>query len=147
MCLINCYWGDMRRLTNILLLGGLLLGVTGCGSTKMVICEDGREPIWLSSPSKQLLEKGTVSYEQGNYGLALVRLQGVIDLSTATTDEKIQAYKLTAFIHCISGREKMCGDSFKKAIQLDSRFDLKPAEAGHPVWGPVFRAAKKVFAN
>ena len=137
----------MRRLKNILLISGLVIGLQGCSTSKMVTCEDGRDPIWFSSPSKQLLEKGTISYEQGNYAVALTRLQGVIDLPAATTDEKIQAYKLTAFIHCISGREKMCSDSFKKAIQLDARFNLTPAEVGHPVWGPVFRAVKKVSTN
>jgi len=25
---------------------------------------------------------------------------------------------------------------------LNPSFDLTPAEAGHPVWGPVFRSAK-----
>jgi hypothetical protein len=136
-----------ERLMKFLLVSLLMLGLVGCSSTNLVLCEDGREPLWFSTPSKSLLKKGSISYEQGNYAVAMTRLQGVLDLPEATSAEKIEAYKLMAFIHCISGREKMGGDSFKKALQLDPKFDLTPAEVGHPVWGPVFRAAKKVSAN
>jgi hypothetical protein len=36
----------------------------------------------------------------------------------------------------------MCYESFRKALALKPDFELTPAEAGHPVWGPVFRSAK-----
>jgi Tfp pilus assembly protein PilF len=133
----------MRSLLNVLAMCFVLFGLTACGSTKLVSCSDGRDPIWFGSASQRMLENGTYSYGQGNYSVAMMRLQGVIDFPTAAIDEKVEAYKLMAFIHCISGREKMCSDSFKKAIQLDPKFELTPAEVGHPVWGPVFRSLKK----
>ena len=33
-------------------------------------------------------------------------------------------------------------DAFGRALQLDPAFTLTPAEAGHPLWGPVFRSLK-----
>lgn len=137
----------IERWIKFLLAGVLALSLAGCGSTKLLSCEDGRDPIWLSNPGKEQLEKGTVNYVQGNYPVAMIRLQRVVDLPSATKAEKIESHKLMAFIHCISGREKMCADSFKKAIQLDPQFDLTPAEIGHPIWGPVFRSVKKMPVN
>ena len=125
----------------------MLLGLVGCGSTKLVTCEDGRDPLWFSSVSQRMLERGTMSYERGNYAGAMTQLQSVLDYPAATDAEKIESYKLLAFMHCVSGREKMCSDSFKKAIQLNANFELTPAEVGHPVWGPVFRATKKSSAK
>jgi hypothetical protein len=29
---------------------------------------------------------------------------------------------------------------FQRALRVDPRTDLDPAEAGHPAWGPVFRS-------
>jgi len=130
-----------------MLISLLAINLVGCASSKLVFCEDGRDPIWFSSPSKAMLDRGVTSYEQGNYSVAMTRLQGVIDYPAATAPQKVEAYKLSAFIHCISGREKMCSESFKKALQLDPKFDLTPAEVGHPVWGPVFLTAKKSSAN
>jgi hypothetical protein len=43
---------------------------------------------------------------------------------------------------CVSGREKVCRDEFRKAIEADPAFALAPAEAGHPVWSQVVRSVK-----
>ena len=32
---------------------------------------------------------------------------------------------------------------YEKALEVDPKFDLGPAEAGHPIWGPVFRNVKE----
>lgn len=133
----------MRTLRNALVAGLIVLGLSGCGSTRVASCEDGRDVLWFDSASNRMLEKATASYEAGNYGIAMTQLQAVIDFPSASTEEKIESYKLSAFIHCVSSREAMCRDAFKKAIALDPAFDLTPAEIGHPVWGPVFGALKK----
>jgi len=82
------------------------------------------------------------SYEDGDYKISMEELQGALDMGLNSKDDQVAAYKYLAFIHCISGHEKQCRDNFKKAFEIDPRFDLKPAEAGHPVWGPVFRSVK-----
>ena len=95
-----------------------------------------------SSPAEQEFSSGVKSYEEGDYRTSMVALQGALDMGLNSKGDQVTAYKYLAFIHCISGREKQCRDNFKKAFEIDPHFDLKPAEAGHPVWGPVFRGVK-----
>jgi hypothetical protein len=47
-----------------------------------------------------------------------------------------------AFIHCASNRERECREEFRKALAIDPGMDLAPEEAGHPMWGRVFRSVK-----
>src|SRR5204862_280639 len=68
-------------------------------------------------------------------------LQSALDKGLGDRD-KVAAYKHLAFIHCVSGRERQCRDEFRKALAVDPTMDLAPAEAGHPIWGPIFRAVK-----
>lgn len=109
----------------------------------MLSCDDGRDVRWFSSPTEHILNNGIKSYEDGNYSVSMATLQGLVDNKEAASSERVDAYKYMAFIHCLSAREKMCRDSFKKALEIDSGFNLSPAEAGHPVWGPVFSSVKK----
>ena len=94
-----------------------------------------------TAPSEKL-DKGVESYAEGNYIASMAALKDVLLTKLADKDDKVSAYKYLAFIHCVSGREKLCFDAFRKALALKPDFELTPAEAGHPVWGPVFRNAK-----
>jgi hypothetical protein len=96
------------------------------------------------TPSKgeQELEKGVKSYEEGEYKAARKELQAALDLGLEAKRDQAKAHKYLAFITCVSGREKPCRDEFHKALDADPRFELEPAEAGHPVWGPVLRSVK-----
>lgn len=102
---------------------------------------------WYNRTSNQQLEKAVTAYEVGNYVTASSLLNEVMQDRAAGTKEKVTALKYLAFIHCISGKEKMCHESFKKALALDADFELTPAEVGHPIWGPVFRSAKGRLAR
>jgi len=62
-----------------------------------------------------------------------------LDHGVLTRPEQGNARKHLAFIHCASGREAQCRDEFRKALEIDPDFDLTTAEAGHPIWGPVYR--------
>ncbi|HQT25415.1 MAG TPA: TssQ family T6SS-associated lipoprotein [Burkholderiales bacterium] len=96
----------------------------------------------LGSKGTKMLNEGIKSYDDGNYSDTVVKLQGA--LGTDLTDpEKVKAHKFLAFTYCISDREKLCREEFKKALAIDPRFELAPAEAGHPIWGPVFRSIKR----
>ena len=81
-------------------------------------------------------------YEDGDYATAAVIFQHALQNGLSSKHDQAQVYKYLAFIHCISDREKQCHDEFKKAFEIDPAFSLLPAEAGHPVWGPVFRAVQ-----
>jgi Tfp pilus assembly protein PilF len=96
----------------------------------------------LMSKAKQELSTGIQNYEDGNYKTAAKNLQNALDLGLTFDSDTVQAHKYLAFIHCLSNREKQCHDEFRKALDKDSNFDLEPAEAGHPIWGPAFRTVK-----
>lgn len=114
-----------------------MLALSACGSMK-----SGGSLFQKSGPAEEKLASGVKSYEEGNYKTSMVTLQSALDLGLKTKDDQVQAHKYLAFIQCISGREKLCRDEFKAALVIDPNFNLKPAEAGHPVWGPVFRSVK-----
>lgn len=103
-------------------------------------------PVWgpifaqlkgASSPFKLALQQ----YEAGNYDESAKNFQGALreGLSDA---ERVSAHKHLAFIHCASSRERQCRDEFRRALAVDPMLELDAAEAGHPVWGPVFRSVK-----
>ena len=88
------------------------------------------------------MQKGIKSYEDGAYRTAALQLRAALDAGLAAPEDRANAHKTLAFIHCVSGRAKACRDEFRNALAADPSFDLKPAEAGHPTWGPVFRSVK-----
>lgn len=93
-------------------------------------------------PSEQKLVSGIKSYEDGDYKSSQAALQGALGMGLSSKGDQVVAHKYLAFIDCVSGREKQCREEFRKALEIDPSFDLKPAESGHPVWGPVFRSVK-----
>lgn len=95
-----------------------------------------------SGHAEQDLEQAVKIYEDGDYATAIVILQHAQQNGLRSKYDQARAYKYLAFIHCTSAREKQCRDAFKKAIEIDPTFNLQPAEAGHPVWGPVFRSVQ-----
>jgi Tfp pilus assembly protein PilF len=91
--------------------------------------------------AEPVLQAALRLYEDGAYAESAKTLQAAIDQGLATKD-RAQAHKYLAFIHCASSREQLCRDEFRKALTDDPSLDLAPAEAGHPIWGPIFRAVK-----
>ena len=125
--------------------GGLvMLLMSGCQSSGMLgTCAcDSMKTRNTGSVAEKKLSYGVLSFEEGNYQAAIIALQGVLEAGISTKPEQLKAYKYLAFIQCVSGRETMCRDYFKKALEIDANFNLDTAEAGHPIWGPVFRSVK-----
>lgn len=100
----------------------------------------------FQAANKQLAD-GIKSYEDGDYQTALIMLRKAQEMGLEDKRDQVTAHKYLAFIHCVSGREKQCREEFRKTLQIDPGFELKPAEAGHPVWGPVFRGEKAKYAK
>lgn len=92
--------------------------------------------------AQQELSGGIASYENGTYKTAARQLQSALALGLEGSANQAKAHKYLAFIHCVGQRERQCRDEFRKALDADPAFDLSPAEAGHPTWGPVFRKLK-----
>jgi Tfp pilus assembly protein PilF len=129
----------MRSRLLILISALLLLLNAGCSSAP--VRDVGLDKL---SPRKaeQELSTGIMNYEDGNYKAAAKNLQSALDSGLTFDSDAARAHKYLAFIYCLSNREKQCRDEFRKALEKDNKFDLEPAEAGHPIWGPAFRAIK-----
>jgi tetratricopeptide (TPR) repeat protein len=88
------------------------------------------------------LADATKQYDSGSYDEAMKNFLLALDSGALTAPQQLTARKQMAFIHCVSNREINCKEEFEKSFALDPKFDLSPAEAGHPIWGPVFRNVK-----
>lgn len=96
----------------------------------------------FSSAGQRELDFGLKAYEDGEYAYSARLLQGSLDAGLRGTANRVRAHKYLAFLHCASNRIPQCRDEFRKVLEIDPSFDLREDEAGHPVWGPVFRSVK-----
>jgi Tfp pilus assembly protein PilF len=87
------------------------------------------------------LTAGIRKYDNGEYAAADKDLQTALKLGLGNSD-RVRAHKYLAFIHCASNRLKSCRHEFRLALDIDPQMRLTPAEAGHPIWGPIFRSVK-----
>jgi Tfp pilus assembly protein PilF len=87
------------------------------------------------------LAAGIKHYEDGRYPQATTDFQNALDTGLSDEDQVI-ANKYLAFISCVSARERQCRAYFTRALELNPAFELEASEAGHPIWGPVFRSVK-----
>lgn len=92
------------------------------------------------------LDRGIREYDEGDYRLAARTIQGALD-SGLTTRSRARAHKYLAFINCISTQPAGCRSEFQLALAADPGMQLKPEEAGHPIWGPVFQRVKAESAR
>lgn len=125
----------MRRIVMVLAAAALL---AGCETAPM---KEVRQ-MFQGQKGEANFNAGVKSYENGSYAESAKQLQSAIDQGLNKANE-VQAHKYLAFIHCVSGRQAQCRSEFRKAFDLDPGFELAPAEAGHPLWGPVFTSVKR----
>jgi Tfp pilus assembly protein PilF len=92
------------------------------------------------------LAAGIKKYEDGKYPDATTDFQNAINMGLSDADQ-VTANKYLAFISCVSARERQCRAYFTRALELNPAFELEASEAGHPVWGPVFRNVKSAFVK
>jgi Tfp pilus assembly protein PilF len=91
--------------------------------------------------ARDALRTGIRDYEEGRYLEAFRGLRDALEEGLSVSD-RVQAHKYIAFIYCVSNRPRDCREEFRRALAVDPSFQLDPAEAGHPTWGPVFRSLK-----
>ncbi len=126
----------------LLIVVGMLI-CSGCAGTGSNLAENPLPP----SEGEQKLSAGIKSYEEGNYKDSIKLLQEALTKGLPKKESQVEAHKYLAFIHCVSDRKKECTDEFKKALALDPNFELQAAEAGHPLWGPVYSSVKGTKAT
>lgn len=132
-----------EALTRIAFLAALAAAVllAGCQSEPFRTMQADFKGLFGKSKGAAALAAGLRQYEDGNYAEAAKQLQSAIGQGL-TSYERVQAHKHLAFIHCASERTGACREEFRRALAIDPGLELSPAEAGHPGWGPVFRALK-----
>ena len=99
-------------------------------------------PVPVRGLAEQEFELGVKAYEDGDYKTAARHLQAAANFGLPSASERATPHQYLAFTACTSNQPRICRDEFRRAFAADPAFDLTPAEAGHPLWGPVFRAVK-----
>lgn len=92
-----------------------------------------------SRPAEKALLDGLRAYDDAQYDSADRQLRQALALGLAAPRDRAEAHKRLAFIHCAAGRLADCEAEFRLARQADRTFTLSASEAGHPVWGPIYR--------
>jgi tetratricopeptide (TPR) repeat protein len=88
------------------------------------------------------LATGVKQYEVGEYDNAVKSLSASLEHGMLSKAQQARARKYLAFSHCVSQREALCRDEFRKAFEIYPEFALTSAEDGHPIWGPVYRSVR-----
>jgi len=94
-----------------------------------------------SSAAQSLLADAVNLYEEGEYADAAAGFHAALNLGL-TRGEQSSAHKYLGFIYCTADLEPACRREFRQALSADPAMDLDLAEAGHPVWGPVFQLVR-----
>jgi Tfp pilus assembly protein PilF len=97
----------------------------------------------MERPAERALVEGIRHYDNGQYEGAESALRRALEAGLASPRDRASAHKLIAFITCTSAREAECEAAFRAALAADPAFALSRAEAGHPMWGPVYQRLHK----
>jgi Tfp pilus assembly protein PilF len=95
----------------------------------------------MERPAERLLVEGIRAYDDGQYRQAEAALRQALQTGLRSGRDQASAHKLLAFITCTSERPAECEAAFRAARAADPAFALSRSEAGHPLWGPVYRKA------
>ncbi|WP_175685685.1 TssQ family T6SS-associated lipoprotein [Burkholderia anthina] len=123
------------RSSLVIILGALLLGIGGCSTSP------------TQSAARAAVDSARTAYGAGDYGRTIAILSRAKEIDGADTDTQVAAHKLLAFSYCVTNRITQCRAEFSKILDLNPRFDLSPAEKGHPIWGPAFEFARRRHAS
>ena len=92
-----------------------------------------------SRPAERALLAGMKAYDDAQYDSADRLFRDALATGLVSPRDRAEAHKRLAFIHCAGGRLAECEAEFRLARQADRTFALEKSEAGHPVWGPVYK--------
>jgi hypothetical protein len=88
---------------------------------------------------EQLFAEGSEAYEKGDYKAAIRKLSAASEAAVPGSALQRDSYKFLAFSYCVSNQKPACRARFVSLLKIAPGFQLTRAEAGHPLWGPVFR--------
>ena len=121
------------------LCSSLLLALAGCATAPPPAPPPGGLAELMERPGERSLIEGIRAYDDGQYAQAEAALRKALAASLASPRDRASAHKLLAFITCTSARLAECEAAFRAARAADPSFALNRSEAGHPLWGPVYR--------
>ncbi|MED5621328.1 TssQ family T6SS-associated lipoprotein [Ideonella sp. BN130291] len=120
-----------------------LLAALLTGSLLVACVEAPKQPQGLADvmerPAEKALLAGIRAYDDAQYTDAEQSLGKALAAGLASPKDRATANKLLAFIYCTSNRVPACEQAFRAARQADPAFVLTRSEAGHPLWGPVYK--------
>lgn len=115
--------------------------LAGCGSAPKPA--PAAPPSGLSElmerPGERALFEGMRAYDDAQYPQAEAALRKALGAGLQSARDRASAHKLLAFIACTTERPAECEASFRAARAADPGFALSRSEAGHPLWGPIYR--------
>ena len=89
-------------------------------------------------PAERALMGAMRAYDDADYPAVERQANEAMKLGLRSNRDVATAHKLRAFVYCTSNRLAACEAEFRAARTADPGFVLSKAEAGHPVWGPVY---------
>ena len=125
------------RLSTLLLAGAAL--ASGCSTPPPAPPPTGLAEV-MERPAERALLEGIRAYDDGQYAQAEKALRKALADGLQSARDRATAHKLLAFITCTSNRLADCQTQFREARAADASFALSRSEAGHPVWGPVYKS-------
>jgi len=125
----------MKRL---LLAAGLLCLAALTGCVQPPVAPSGLIDV-AERPAEKALLAGLRAYDDAQYPAAEKQLQTALHAGLVSPRDRAAAHKHLAFIFCTSNRASECEAEFRAARAADPAFALSKSEAGHPLWGPVYR--------
>jgi Tfp pilus assembly protein PilF len=90
-------------------------------------------------PAEKALLAGIRAYEDAQYAESEKQFDAALKTGLGSAKDRAAAYKHLAFIYCTTSRPSECEAAFRAARQADPVFALSKSEAGHPLWGPVYK--------
>jgi len=125
-----------------LLVGGCTTVQDWAGSVGSASPESADTSAAASEPGKRKLAEGVDRYDAGDF-VSAIRALNAPEIDGSDTATRVEAGKYLAFSYCVTNRRTLCRKAFDRVLAIDPGFALTPAEAGHPLWGPVFVQARK----
>jgi Tfp pilus assembly protein PilF len=116
-----------------------LIGAAVLSGCRMNPIQDVRQ--FFGPRGESYLNSGIRNYEEGRFAEAADNLRDAVRAGLSEPNEVI-ANKYLAFIACSQKRERHCRAYFRRVLEIQPNYELSALEAGHPMWGPTFRALK-----
>jgi hypothetical protein len=113
--------------------------LSSCGTNKPNVSDSTGLAELMERPAERALFEGIRAYDDGQYAPAEAALRKSLAGGLRSGRDQASANKLLAFITCSTERLRECENAFRAARAADPRFALNKQEAGHPLWGPVYR--------